>query len=54
MSAVVERIAERRAEAARERVATLLGGTIEGEHVVVERRVGVLAGDLRWVAGALK
>ncbi len=54
MSAAVERIAERRAEAVRERVATLLGGTVEGERVVVERRAGVLAGDLRWVAGALK
>lgn len=54
MNARVERIAERRAEAVRERVALLLGGTIDGENVVVERRVGVLAGDLRWVAGALK
>lgn len=54
MTARVERIAERRADAVRERVATLIGGTIEGERVVVERRVDVLAGDLRWVAGALK
>lgn len=54
MSAAIERIAERRADAVRERVAVLLGGTIEGERVVVERRAGVLTGDLRWVAGALK
>lgn len=54
MTARLEWIAERRAEAVRERVAALLGGTVEGENVVVERRAGVLAGDLRWVAGALK
>ncbi|WP_294262280.1 hypothetical protein [uncultured Sphingomonas sp.] len=54
MTARVERIAERRAVGVRERVAAMLGGTVEGETVVVERRVGVLSGDLRWVAGALK
>ncbi len=54
MTARIKGIAERRAEAMRERVAALIGGTVEGETVVVERRVGVLVGDLRWVAGALK
>lgn len=54
MTARVKRIAEHRAEAVRERVAAMLGGTVDGENVVVERRAGVLAGDLRWVAGALK
>lgn len=54
MTARIEQIAERRAGAVRARVAALIGGTVEGETVVVERRVGVLAGDLRWVAGALK
>lgn len=54
MSARVERLAEARAEAVRVRVAAALGGTMEGERVVVERRAGPLAGELRWVAGAIR